>query len=187
MTDHENGRCRSAWRTFEPIHIDGPASPHPPRCELVVGLDAHPGIHPALPYAIAFARQLDAGLHVVHSIDPADYPIEPDSPHHEQEFADTLESECTEPAPHSHHSPGPGPTTSPAKTPHTTTGHYRQRLRRHDDRHRNTAPRTHFDLRTPLPKLRRYPPDSPHPSPATDAAGTTSRPHSLATPPTPAH
>jgi len=95
MTDHKSGRSHSAWRAFEPIHIDGPASPHPPRCELVAGVDAHLGIHPALLYAIAFARQLGAGLHVVHSIDLADYPIEPDSPHYEQEFADTLESECT--------------------------------------------------------------------------------------------
>lgn len=95
MTDHESGRFHGTWRTFEPIHIDGPTSPHPPRCELVVGVDAHPEIHPALLYAIAFAGQLAAGLRIVHTIDPADYPIEPDSPYYEQEFADTLESECT--------------------------------------------------------------------------------------------
>ncbi|MDV8070563.1 universal stress protein [Rhodococcus sp. IEGM 1366] len=86
-------RFHAGRRALEPIHIDGPVCQRPPCCHLVVGVDAHPGIHPALAFAIGFARQLNAELHVVHSIDLADYPIEPDSPRYEHEFAETLESE----------------------------------------------------------------------------------------------
>ncbi|MBP2527285.1 universal stress protein [Rhodococcus sp. PvP104] len=75
------------------LHIDGPAAIDPPVCHLVVGFDRGAGSHAALAFAVDFALHIHAGLHVAHSVDPNDLPIDPDSPTYETEFADGLDYE----------------------------------------------------------------------------------------------
>lgn len=79
-------------RSLPPLHIDGPRA-HPPNCHLVVGFDRNPESHSALRFAVEFAQHLNAALHVGHSVDPNDLPIDPDSPDYENDFAAGLESE----------------------------------------------------------------------------------------------
>lgn len=49
------------------------------RCALVVGFDRNPTSVSALRVAVELAGRLDADVHVVHAIDLADYPVDPDS------------------------------------------------------------------------------------------------------------
>ena len=82
-------------RSLPPLHVDGPAAALPD-CHLVVGFDRNAGSHSALRFAVEFALRINASLHVVHSVDPNDLPVDPDSPDYEQDFADGLEAERVE-------------------------------------------------------------------------------------------
>ena len=57
----------------------GAAPRQAPQTRLVLGHDHHPYSQNALTVAAALARRLRAEVHVVHSIDLSDYPIDPDA------------------------------------------------------------------------------------------------------------
>lgn len=60
------------------------------RAHLVLGHDRHPHSEAALSVAADLTRRLHAHLHVVHGIDLADYPIDPDAADWEQQAQDAL-------------------------------------------------------------------------------------------------
>ncbi|GAA3146175.1 hypothetical protein GCM10020255_024330 [Rhodococcus baikonurensis] len=98
-------------RSLPPLHIDGPRA-HPPNCHLVVGFDRNAGSHSALRFAVEFAQHVNAALHVGHSVDPNDLPIDPDSPDYENDFAAASNPNASTRAAFSHRFPGTGPTTA---------------------------------------------------------------------------
>jgi nucleotide-binding universal stress UspA family protein len=61
--------------------------------QLVVGYDQHPASHQAVLVAAALAQILGATLLLVHVIDLADYPIDPEAATWESGLADTLLAE----------------------------------------------------------------------------------------------
>jgi nucleotide-binding universal stress UspA family protein len=61
--------------------------------QLVVGYDQHPASHQAVLVAAALAQVLGATLLLVHVIDLADYPIDPEAANWETASADTLLAE----------------------------------------------------------------------------------------------
>ncbi|WP_338481220.1 universal stress protein [Rhodococcus sp. DN22] len=96
MSKDARHRFTENLRSLEPLHIDGPPAVPAPACHLVVGFDRNAGSHSALRFAVDFALRINAGVHVAHSVDPNDLPIDPDSPNYERELADGLESERSE-------------------------------------------------------------------------------------------
>jgi len=57
---------------------------------IVVGCNRHPASLSALGTAARLGQPLDAVLSVIHAIDLADYPIDPDSPDWEEHCERTL-------------------------------------------------------------------------------------------------
>ncbi|MDV7084102.1 universal stress protein [Rhodococcus opacus] len=97
MTNNDNHPTRETlrdWRT--PLRVDGPATPTPVVCHLVVGFDRHPASHAALTHAMDLAGRLNAYLHVAHIVDIDDMPVEPDRDDWEQRFANAVEQERRE-------------------------------------------------------------------------------------------
>lgn len=66
------------------------AASQTPRTHLVLGHDRHPRSEAALSVAADLTRRLHAHLHVVHGIDLADYPIDPDAADWEQQAQHAL-------------------------------------------------------------------------------------------------
>lgn len=64
-----------------------------PSAALVAGFDMQPQSRAALEVAARVATQLRAYLYVIHVVDLADYPIDPDIPDWEEEARRTLQSE----------------------------------------------------------------------------------------------
>ncbi|RAL30820.1 universal stress protein [Rhodococcus sp. AQ5-07] len=93
MSKDGRHRFTENQKSLTALHIDGPAAVDPPSCHLVVGFDRGAGSHAALGFAVDFALHVHAGVHVAHSVDPNDLPIDPDSPNYEKELAAGLESE----------------------------------------------------------------------------------------------
>lgn len=60
---------------------------------LVVGYRDGPECINALRFAVGLAAQLNASIHVVHVVDLADYPVDPDEVDWEEEAERTLEQE----------------------------------------------------------------------------------------------
>lgn len=68
------------------VHIDGPnGSPDTPKCSLVVGYDGGDISHHALTWSLQFAAGIGGSVHVVHVIDIADTPVDPDSDIYEED------------------------------------------------------------------------------------------------------
>jgi nucleotide-binding universal stress UspA family protein len=75
-------------------HAPGPQqAPGQRTPQLVVGYDQHPASHQAVLVAAALARVLRTTLLLVHVIDLADYPIDPDSATWDTALADILLAE----------------------------------------------------------------------------------------------
>ncbi|MDI6628477.1 universal stress protein [Rhodococcus sp. NPDC079359] len=67
-------------------HIDGPdGGPHTHKCPLVVGYDGGDISHHALTWSLQFASEIGGSVHVVHVIDLADTPVDPDSDSYEED------------------------------------------------------------------------------------------------------
>lgn len=67
------------------IRIDGPDADENPVTTLVLGHARDPASAHALEVAADLARRLHAHLHIVHGVDLADYPIDPDAADWEQQ------------------------------------------------------------------------------------------------------
>lgn len=96
MNEERGGRFTDNSGSQQLLHIDGPVAIPAPDCHVVTGFDRNPGSHAALAFTVEFAAHTNAGVHVVHGLDPNDLPIDPDSSTYEQELADALESEHRE-------------------------------------------------------------------------------------------
>lgn len=67
-------------------HIDGPdGGPRTHKCPLVVGYDGGDISHHALTWSLQFASEIGGSVHVVHVIDLADTPVDPDSDTYEED------------------------------------------------------------------------------------------------------
>jgi nucleotide-binding universal stress UspA family protein len=71
----------------------GAAPRQRPQTRLVLGHDHHPHSQDALTVAAELARRLRAEVHVVHSIDLSDYPIDPDAADWEQQAQRALQDQ----------------------------------------------------------------------------------------------
>jgi nucleotide-binding universal stress UspA family protein len=60
---------------------------------LVLGHSRHPASDTALHVAVDLARRLRADLHVVHGVDLADYPVDPDAADWEEQARRTLDEQ----------------------------------------------------------------------------------------------
>jgi len=75
------------------LRVAGPVADVTPAVDIVVGVNRDPASQEALMVAADLARRLHAHLHVVHAVDLADYPIDPDAPDWEQRAQATLAQE----------------------------------------------------------------------------------------------
>jgi nucleotide-binding universal stress UspA family protein len=64
-----------------------------PDGSVVVGVDRDEVGRAVLPVAVDLGRRLRARLHVVHVVDPGDFPVDPDDPGWEEQGARTLAAE----------------------------------------------------------------------------------------------
>src|SRR5450432_2178918 len=64
-----------------------------PFCRVLVGFDRHPASHRAVLVAAELDRALGASLLVLHVIDLADYPVDPEAANWDSAVADTLAAE----------------------------------------------------------------------------------------------
>jgi nucleotide-binding universal stress UspA family protein len=64
-----------------------------PQTQLVLGHDHHPHSQSALSVAADLAQRMHALMHVVHSIDLSDYPIDPDAADWEQQAQRVLQDQ----------------------------------------------------------------------------------------------
>lgn len=65
---------------IEAEHIDGPGGrPATKNCALMVGYDGGDISHHALTWSLRFASTVGGSVHVVHVVDLADTPVDPDS------------------------------------------------------------------------------------------------------------
>jgi nucleotide-binding universal stress UspA family protein len=75
------------------VELAGQSSPGPANSTLVVGFDRSPASTAALATAADLGARLSARLTVVHAVDLADYPIDPDADDWEEQAAANLEEE----------------------------------------------------------------------------------------------
>jgi nucleotide-binding universal stress UspA family protein len=94
MADHDDFVPPLAGGDWRAAHrIDGPTSPTPARCHLVVGFDRHPASRAALSYALDLAARIGAFVHVAHIVDTDDLPIDPDAADWEQAVTEAVDQE----------------------------------------------------------------------------------------------
>ena len=74
------------------LHIAGTVRA-PADTRLVLGHSRHPASDTALHLAIDLARRLRADLHVVHGVDLADYPVDPDAADWEEQARRALDDQ----------------------------------------------------------------------------------------------
>jgi nucleotide-binding universal stress UspA family protein len=74
------------------LHIAGTVGA-PADTRLVLGHSRHPAADTALHLAVDLARRLRADLHVVHGVDLADYPVDPDAADWEEQARRALDEQ----------------------------------------------------------------------------------------------
>ncbi|WP_048469108.1 universal stress protein [Mycolicibacterium chlorophenolicum] len=75
---------------------DGPVPRTQPQAALIVGWDAHRASTAALRFSVILALRLTAHIHVVHTADVDDMPIDPDAADWEKQMTETLAGEENE-------------------------------------------------------------------------------------------
>jgi len=78
------------------VHLESGAAQSEPKATLVVGFDRQVESHAALRVAVDLAGRLHAQLQVVHAINLADYPVDPDSSDWEDQTRQILAGERAE-------------------------------------------------------------------------------------------
>jgi nucleotide-binding universal stress UspA family protein len=75
------------------LQVEGSPPADRPKTALVVGFDQTAASLAALGKAAEIGAQLQARLHVIHAVDLADYPVDPDADDWEEQAAKSLEEE----------------------------------------------------------------------------------------------
>lgn len=94
MVDQTRAAAETAGSTADPgVELEKGGGAGQAQTVIVVGFDRSAASLAALGKAADLGRRLGADLHIVHAVDLADYPIDPDADDWEAQATTTLESE----------------------------------------------------------------------------------------------
>ncbi|HET9733468.1 MAG TPA: universal stress protein [Acidimicrobiales bacterium] len=93
MSDTMGSSAGTSHSAVPVVHLAGGRASSPAKAVLVVGFDRSAASLAALGKAAQIGGLLGAELHVVHAVDLADYPVDPDADDWEEQAATSLEEE----------------------------------------------------------------------------------------------